>query len=113
MNLQVPITLAIYAGAAITEIAGCFAFWAWLRLGKSVWWVGPGMVSLALFAFLLTRSDSAFAGRAYAAYGGVYIVASLLWLWLAEGYRPDRWDAIGAAVCLLGAGLILFGPRSI
>ena len=101
-----------YAGAAIAEIAGCFAFWAWLRLGKSVWWVAPGMVSLALFAFLLTRIDSAFAGRAYAAYGGVYISASLLWLWTAEGHRPDRWDAMGAAICLLGAGLILFGPRS-
>ena len=112
MNIQIPMSLAIYAGAAVTEIAGCFAFWAWLRLGKSVWWLGPGMVSLALFAFLLTRIDSAFAGRAFAAYGGVYIVASLLWLWLAEGYRPDRWDAMGAAVCLLGAGLILFGPRT-
>lgn len=113
MTLQIPLTLAIYAGAAVTEIAGCFAFWAWLRLGKSVWWLGPGMASLALFAFLLTRVDSAFAGRAYAAYGGVYIVASLLWLWLAEGSRPDRWDIIGAAVCLVGAGLILFGPRGI
>lgn len=111
MSLQLPITLALYAGAAIAEIAGCFAFWAWLRLGKSVWWVAPGMVSLALFAFLLTRIDSAFAGRAYAAYGGVYISASLLWLWLAEGHRPDRWDAMGAAICLLGAALILFGPR--
>ncbi len=111
MTFQIPIMLAIYAGAAVAEIAGCFAFWAWLRLGKSVWWLAPGMVSLALFAFLLTRVDSAFAGRAYAAYGGVYIVASLLWLWLAEGHRPDRWDTVGAAVCLLGAGLILFGPR--
>jgi len=111
MSLQAPITLALYVGAAIAEIAGCFAFWAWLRLGKSVWWLAPGMVSLALFAFLLTRIDSAFAGRAYAAYGGVYISVSLLWLWTAEGHRPDRWDAMGAAICLLGAGLILFGPR--
>lgn len=113
MTLQFPMTMALYAGAAITEIAGCFAFWAWLRLGKPVWWLVPGMVSLALFAFLLTRVDSAFAGRAYAAYGGVYIVASLFWLWLAEGSRPDRWDVIGASVCLVGAGLILFGPRGI
>ena len=112
MTTQIPITLTIYAGAAVAEIAGCFAFWAWLRLGKSVWWTVPGMASLALFAFLLTRIDSGFAGRAYAAYGGVYILASLLWLWLAEGQRPDRWDTVGAGVCLLGAGLILFGPRS-
>jgi len=70
------------------------------------------MVSLALFAFLLTRVDDAFAGRAYAVYGGVYIVSSLIWKWLAEGTIPDRWDTLGAFVCLIGAGIILFGPRS-
>jgi small multidrug resistance family-3 protein len=72
----------------------------------------PGLASLALFAWLLTFADSAFAGRAYAAYGGVYIAASLAWLWAVEGARPDRWDAIGALVCLAGAALILFGPRA-
>jgi small multidrug resistance family-3 protein len=102
---------AIYAVAALAEIVGCFAFWAWLRLDRSPLWLMPGLASLALFAFLLTRIDVAFAGRAYAAYGGVYIAASLLWLWLAEGTRPDRWDLTGALVCLLGAGIILFGPR--
>ena len=102
---------AIYATAALAEIAGCFAFWAWLRLDRSALWLIPGMLALALFAYLLTRIDVAFAGRAYAAYGGVYIAASLLWLWLAEGTRPDRWDLAGALVCLLGAGMILFGPR--
>lgn len=104
-------SIAVYLGAALAEIAGCFAFWAWLRLDRSPWWLVPGMVSLALFAFLLTRIDSGFAGRAYAAYGGVYIASSLLWLWLVESHRPDRWDLIGAAVCLVGAGIILFGPR--
>ena len=101
----------IYAGAALGEIAGCFAFWAWLRLDRSIAWLVPGMMALALFAYLLTRIDVAFAGRAYAAYGGVYITASLLWLWVVEGMRPDRWDLVGAAICLLGAGVILFGPR--
>lgn len=105
-------SFAIYAGAALAEIAGCFAFWAWLRLNESVVWLVPGMLALALFGFLLTKVDLAFAGRAYAAYGGVYIVASLLWLWLAEGAQPDRWDLAGAAICLLGAGVILFGPRA-
>jgi small multidrug resistance family-3 protein len=104
-------TFAAYVAAALAEIGGCFAFWAWLRLGKSAWWLAPGMVSLALFAFLLTRVDSEFAGRAYAAYGGVYMAASLLWLWLVEAHRPDRWDLIGAAICLIGAAVILFGPR--
>lgn len=100
-----------YLGAALAEIAGCFAFWAWLRLDRSVLWLVPGMLCLALFAFLLTRVDAAFAGRAYAAYGGVYIAASLFWLWSVEGRVPDRWDALGAAVCLAGAGIILYGPR--
>lgn len=102
----------VYVAAAVAEIAGCFAFWAWLRLGKSALWIVPGLASLALFAWLLTLVDSAAAGRAYAAYGGVYIAASLIWLWSVEGLRPDRWDLIGAAICLLGAAVILFGPRA-
>jgi len=104
-------TFLAYAGAALAEIAGCFAFWVWLRLDKSPWWIAPGMISLALFAYLLTLVDSDAAGRTYAAYGGVYIVASILWLWLAEGHRPDHWDVTGGAVCLVGTGIILFGPR--
>lgn len=105
-------SIAIFALTALCEIAGCFAFWAWLRLGKSALWLIPGTLSLVAFAWLLTYVESEPAGRTYAAYGGVYIVASLLWLWTVEGARPDRWDAIGAAVCLIGAGIILFGPRA-
>lgn len=104
-------TIPIYALAAIAEIAGCFAFWAWLRLGKSALWIAPGIASLALFAWLLTLIDSAFAGRAYAAYGGVYIAAALLWLWLVEGHPPDRWDLVGAIITIVGAAVIIFGPR--
>lgn len=106
-------TVVVYIGAAVAEIAGCFAFWAWLRLDKSPWWLVPGMISLALFAFFLTRVDSDLAGRAYAAYGGIYIAASALWLWLVETRTPGRWDLTGAAVCLLGAAIILWGPRGI
>lgn len=105
-------SILAYAGAAVAEIGGCFAFWAWLRLGKTAWWIVPGIAALVLFAWLLTRVDSAFAGRAYAAYGGVYIAASLVWLWLVEGARPDRWDLVGALVCLAGVAIILFGPRA-
>jgi small multidrug resistance family-3 protein len=104
-------TVFAYIGAAVTEIAGCFAFWGWLRLSKPIWWLVPGVLSLATFAYLLTLVESAAAGRTYAAYGGVYIVASLLWLWVVEGARPDRWDILGAVVCLVGATVILLGPR--
>ncbi|OHV15097.1 hypothetical protein BK022_21550 [Methylorubrum extorquens] len=106
------LTYLAFAGAAVAEIVGCFAFWAWLRLDKSPWWLAPGMISLALFAYLLTLVESEAAGRAYAAYGGIYIVAAILWLWGFEGHRPDRWDVIGGTVCLLGSALILFAPRT-
>lgn len=105
-------TAGIYLAAALSEIAGCFAFWAWARMGKPVLWLIPGLASLALFAWLLTLAPSAAAGRAYAAYGGVYVAASLAWLWAIEGVRPDRWDLIGGAVALIGAAIILFGPRA-
>jgi len=104
-------TFFYYAIAAVAEIAGCFSFWAWLRLGRSALWTLPGLASLALFAVALTRVESAFAGRAYAAYGGVYIAASLLWLWAVEGLRPDRFDVAGSALCLVGAALIVMAPR--
>jgi small multidrug resistance family-3 protein len=106
------LTASAYVGAALAEIAGCFAFWAWLRMGKSIWWLLPGVASLIVFAWLLTLVDTDHAGRAFAAYGGVYITAAVLWLWVVEGTRPDRWDLIGTTVCLVGAAIILFGPRS-
>ena len=105
-------TLPAYVAAALFEIAGCFAFWAWLRLDKSPLWLIPGMVSLAAFAWFLTMVETNAAGRAYAGYGAIYICASLLWLWAVEGVRPDRWDTIGAAICLAGAAVILLGPRA-
>ena len=102
----------IYVVAGFAEIGGCFAFWSWLRLGRSPLVLVPGMVSLVLFAFLLTRIDTDTAGRAYAAYGGVYITASLMWMRLVEGRTPDRWEIVGALVCLGGASLVLFAPRT-
>lgn len=104
-------SLSAAIGAAVAEIAGCYAVWAWLRLGRSPLWLVPGAASLALFAFLLTRIDAPAAGRAYAAYGGIYVAVSLVWLLAVERVRPDRWDLAGAALCLLGAGVILFAPR--
>lgn len=104
-------TLGAYVLAALCEIAGCFGFWAWLRNGRSALWLVPAVGALALFATLLTRVDAAYAGRAYAAYGGVYIAASLAWLWSVEGAVPDRWDLAGAGLCLIGALVIVAAPH--
>ncbi len=104
-------TYLLYVAAALAEIAGCFSFWAWWRLDKSPLWLAPGLLALILFAWLLALTPADAAGRAYAAYGGIYIAASLGWLWLAEGIRPDRWDIAGALACIAGASIILFAPR--
>ena len=100
-----------YPLAALAEIAGCFAIWAWWRLGASALWLAPGVVSLVAFGWFLAQVETVVAGRAFAACGGVYIAASLMWMWLAEGQRPDRWGLIGAAVCLVGAAVILAAPQ--
>ncbi len=101
----------VYPLAALAEIAGCFAFWAWLKLDRSPLWLVPGVACLIAFAWLLTLVPTDAAGRAFAAYGGVYICASLAWMALVEKSPPDRWDLIGGLVCLVGAGIILFAPR--
>lgn len=107
------INLAVFAVAAFFEIAGCFAFWLWVRRGATPFVVVLGVASLAGFAFALTRVDSAFAGRAYAAYGGIYIAASLVWLWVVEGQSPTRTDLLGAALAIAGAVVIIgFAARS-
>lgn len=102
----------VYPLAALGEIGGCFAFWAWLRLGRSPLWLAPGVAALVIFAWLLTLVPTDTAARAYAAYGGVYIAASLLWLWVVEGARPDRWDLAGVALCMAGTLVILLAPRT-
>jgi len=104
-------TLLSFAAAALAEIAGCFAFWMWWRQGESVLWLIPGLLALALFAWLLALTPSDYAGRAYAAYGGIYIAASLLWLWLVERRPPDIWDLTGGGLAIGAAMIILFAPR--
>ncbi|HVE72005.1 MAG TPA: YnfA family protein [Thermoanaerobaculia bacterium] len=97
--------------AAACEIAGCYTAWMWLRLGRSAWWLAPGTVSLIVFALALTRVDAAFAGRAFAAYGGIYIASSLVWMTVVERTAPRITDYVGAAVCLAGASIILYDTR--
>lgn len=104
-------TLALFVLTALAEIIGCFLPYLWLRKGGSVWLLVPSALALAAFAWLLTLHPTG-AGRTYAAYGGVYVSTAVLWMWLAEGQAPDRWDLLGGGICLLGMLLILFGPRA-
>ena len=110
MSLAVT-SLLYFVLAAGFEIGGCYAFWAWSRSGRPAWYLVPGLASLLLFALCLTRVESAYAGRAYAAYGGIYIACSLLWLRGIEGIHPDRWDVVGAGISVAGALVILLGRR--
>ena len=101
----------LFGLTAVAEILGCYLPWLVLRQDRSAWLLLPAALSLAAFAWLLTLHPTA-AGRTYAAYGGIYVAASLVWLRWVEGAIPDQWDMIGAAVCILGAAIILFGPRT-
>jgi small multidrug resistance family-3 protein len=106
-------TLILFFITAIAEIAGCFAVFAYMRQNASVLWLIPAMLSLALFAWLLTLVPTEAAGRTFAAYGAIYIIASLGWMKFVEGVSPDRWDGLGAVICLVGAAVIFFGPRAV
>ncbi|MCW1885866.1 YnfA family protein [Luteolibacter flavescens] len=103
-------TLYWYLIAAVGEIAGCYAFWMWLRLKKGP---GPllwGLPALLIFAYALTRIDTEQAGRAYAAYSAIYLISSLAWMKAVEKTNPTTWDIVGSCVCLIGAGIIVFAP---
>jgi small multidrug resistance family-3 protein len=103
--------LVLFVLTAGAEILGCYLPYLWLRHGASAWLLIPAALSLAVFAWLLTLHPYA-AGRTYAAYGGVYIATATAWLWFVDRQRPDRWDLVGAIVCLVGAAVIYFGPRA-
>jgi small multidrug resistance family-3 protein len=104
-------TLTLFFITAIAEILGCYLPYLWLRQDKSAWLLVPAALSLALFAWLLSLHPTA-AGRVYAAYGGVYIVVAIFWLWTIDGIRPTLWDLVGATVALAGMAIIMFAPRS-
>ena len=104
-------TFGLFIVTALAEIIGCYLPYLWLREGKSIWLLVPAAISLAIFAWLLTLHPAA-AGRVYAAYGGVYIVMAVLWLWAIDGIRPTPWDLVGSGVALLGMTIIMFAPRA-
>jgi small multidrug resistance family-3 protein len=103
-------TLLLFVLTAIAEILGCYLPYLWLKKGASAWLLIPAALSLAVFAWLLTLHPDA-AGRIYAAYGGVYILVALAWLWLVDGMRPTTWDVAGVLVSLCGMAIIMFAPR--
>ena len=103
-------TGGLFVITALAEIVGCYLPYLWLRRGGPAWLLVPAAASLASFAWLLSLHPTA-AGRVYAAYGGVYVVVALLWLWRIDGVTPDRWDLLGGIVTLAGMSIIMFSPR--
>lgn len=103
-------TVGLFVITAFAEIVGCYLPYLWLREDKSPWLLIPAALSLALFAWLLTLHPAA-AGRVYAAYGGVYILVAIAWLWAVDGIKPTVWDGVGVAVALVGMGIIMFAPH--
>ncbi|OLQ90196.1 hypothetical protein BIY22_04125 [Vibrio panuliri] len=103
-------TIGLFLVTALAEILGCYLPYLWLREDKSVWLLLPAAFFLALFAWLLSLHPTA-AGRVYAAYGGVYIFAAIIWLWAVDGIRPTGWDILGVSVAMLGMAIIMFAPR--
>jgi small multidrug resistance family-3 protein len=103
-------TLGLFVVTAIAEIVGCYLPYLWLKQRVSVLALIPAALSLGTFAWLLSLHPGA-AGRIYAAYGGVYVSVALVWLWLIDGQKPDRWDLVGVTITLIGMSIIAFAPR--
>ena len=104
-------TLMLFVATAVAEIVGCYLPLLWLKRGASLWLLPPAALALGLFVWLLSLHPLA-SGRVYAAYGGVYIATAIVWLWVVDGLRPDRWDVAGVCLCLAGMAVIMFAPRS-
>lgn len=103
-------TTLVFIVTAFAEIVGCYLPYLWLRQGRSPWLLVPAAVSLIIFSWLLTLHPTA-SGRTYAAYGGIYVSISILWLWQVDQVVPTRQDLIGVALCLAGMATIVFSPR--
>ncbi|MER6667328.1 YnfA family protein [Amycolatopsis japonica] len=104
-------SIALFALAALLEIGGAWLIWQGVRECRGYLWIGAGVVALGLYGFVATLQPDANFGRILAAYGGVFVAGSLAWGMVADGYRPDRYDVIGALICLAGVGVIMYAPR--
>ena len=109
VSIIIAMMLFIFAGVA--EIGGGYLIWLWLREGKPVYWGIAGGIALALYGVIAAFQSFPSFGRVYAAYGGVFVVLSVLWGWGVDKKTPDLYDWVGAAICILGAAIILFAPR--
>ncbi|MBL8778241.1 MAG: YnfA family protein [Acidimicrobiales bacterium] len=104
-------TVALFVLAAIAEIGGAWLIWQGVREHRGVAWIGAGIVALAGYGFVATLQDDANFGRILAAYGGIFVAGSLAWGIIMDGFKPDRFDYLGAAICLVGVAVIMFAPR--
>ncbi|WP_144629988.1 YnfA family protein [Arthrobacter woluwensis] len=105
-------SVLLFALSAVAEIGGAWLIWQAVREDKGWWWAGLGVIALGLYGFVATLQPDAHFGRILAAYGGVFVAGSLAWGVIVDGFRPDRWDLIGAFLCLAGVAVIMFAPRS-
>ena len=111
MSKTVLLSVAYFLLAGLMEIGGGYLVWLWLRERKPLWVGLLGAAVLVGYGVVPTLQPANF-GRVYAAYGGVFVALSVLWGWWVDGHRPDRWDAVGAAVCLAGVAVIMYAPRA-
>lgn len=105
-------SVLLFVLAAVAEIGGAWLVWQGVRENRGLLWIGAGVVALGAYGFVATLQPEAEFGRILAAYGGVFVVGSLLWGMVADGFRPDRYDVVGAAVCLVGVAVIMYAPRA-
>jgi small multidrug resistance family-3 protein len=105
-------SIALFAVAALAEIGGAWMVWQGVREDRGLAWIGAGITALAAYGFVATFQDDPHFGRILAAYGGIFVAGSLAWGMLLDGFRPDRYDLIGAGVCLVGVAVIMYAPRS-
>ena len=105
-------SMLLFILAAIAEIGGAWLVWQGIREQRGVLWIGAGLLALGLYGFIATLQPISEFGRVLAAYGGIFVVGSIAWGMGFDGFRPDKWDIFGALVCLVGVGIIMYGPRA-
>jgi small multidrug resistance family-3 protein len=111
VSINVVRSLLLFVAAAIAEIGGAWLVWQGWRERRGIWWILAGILALAIYGFVATFQPDAHFGRILAAYGGIFVAGSLVWGVVLDGFRPDRWDLLGAAICLVGVAVIMYVPR--